>query len=35
MGTADLDPQSGSTEYHTSFGDTDCFLISMTSNGTW
>jgi uncharacterized repeat protein (TIGR02543 family) len=34
-GTADLDPQSGSTEYHTSFGNTDCFLISMTSSGSW
>jgi hypothetical protein len=32
--TADLDPRT-SSEMHTSFGNYDCFLIKMTTEGTW
>lgn len=33
--TADLDPRPTTTEFHTSFGDYDCFLIKMSSDGSW
>jgi hypothetical protein len=33
--TADLDPESSTEEEHTSSGNEDCYMIKMSSNGSW